>query len=68
MLPARDRPFRDFDMTEPTSFMNCGLHGCPANTGEGRDLVDRQVAYAMVFYLTGNDAKDGALSFRVVLP
>jgi hypothetical protein len=68
MLPPRNRPFRDFDMTEPTSFMNCRLHRCPANTGEGRDLVDRQVAHAMVFYLAGNDAKDRALPFRVALP
>jgi hypothetical protein len=68
MLLARDRPFRDFEMTEPTSFMNCRLHRCPANAGEGRDLVDRQVAHAMVFYLAGNDAKDSALPFRVALP
>jgi hypothetical protein len=48
--------------------MNCGLHSHPANTGEGRDLVDRQVAYAMVLYLAGDNAKDGALPLRVVLP
>jgi len=68
MLPSGDRPFRDFEMTEPTSFMNCGLHSRPANTGEGRDLVDRQVAYAMaLLYLADDNAKDGALSFCVVL-
>jgi hypothetical protein len=59
-------PFRDFDMTEPTSFMNCRLHRCPANTGEGRDLVDRQVAYAMMFFPAGDDAENRALSFQSV--
>src|SRR5260221_238333 len=40
MLPARNRPFRDFDMTEPTSFMNCSLHRCPANTCASGNLEE----------------------------
>jgi hypothetical protein len=43
MLSSGDRPLRDFEMTEPASFMKRGLHNRPANTAEGRDLVDGQM-------------------------
>ena len=43
MLSSGDRPLRDFEMTEPASFMKRGLHNRPANTAEGRDLVDGQL-------------------------
>jgi hypothetical protein len=55
-------------MKKPASLVKCRLHGGPADAGERGDLIDWQIAYAMVLDLACDYAKDSALPFRVVVP
>src|SRR5262245_31592852 len=61
-----DRPVLDVDVAQPTERLEQGrLHGRPAHTGQSTDLIDVEVADAMMLHLAGNDAKHGALAFGV---
>jgi hypothetical protein len=48
--------------------MHSGLYCGPADARESRNLFDREIANPAPLDLESNDAEDGALAFRIVLP
>ena len=68
MLSTGHRALGDPDVAESARLVQCGLHRGSADAGKRRDLVDRQVADAVMLDLARDDAKHGALAFRVVAP
>jgi hypothetical protein len=67
-LPASHRTLYDLQVSEPPSFVKCGLDGCPTNARKGSHPIDWQVTHAPALDLAGNDAQNRALALGVVVP
>ena len=68
VLAPRLRTLGDRDVTEPTRLVHGVLHHGPTDAREGSNLVDGQIADAVMFDFPCYDAQHGALAFGVMMP
>jgi hypothetical protein len=67
-LLAFYRTFDDLEVPETPCLVEGGLDSRATYSSARCDAIDRQITYAVVFDLTGNDTEHCALALGVVMP